>query len=75
LLKDGADKVLSAVLLHVVESALPVNLQTSLDTLLDRGSGMMNMACADTLDILDLNARVNCTIVARLSASLWEQDY
>jgi hypothetical protein len=67
--------MLSAVLLHVIESTLPVNLQTGLNALLDGGSGMVNMACAHTLDILDLDALVDGAVIAWLSASLREQDY
>lgn len=75
LLKEGTDKVLSTVLLHMVKPTLPVNLQTGLNSLLDRGCGMVDMTCSYTLHILDLDALVDGAIVAGLSASLWEQDY
>lgn len=67
--------MLSAVLLHMVKSALPVHFQTSLNAFFNGCSGMVNMAGANSLNILDLDRLVQCAIITGLSAAFREEDY
>lgn len=75
LLKDGAQQVLATVLLHVVKASGPVDIQASLDPLVDRGSGVVDMASADPLHVFDLNRLVDGAVIAGLSTSLGKEDY
>ena len=73
LIKESTDEMLSTVLLHMVESTVPVNFKTSLDSLLDWGAGVVDMAGTDPLDVLDIDRFIDGTIVARLSSTFGEE--
>lgn len=67
--------MLSAVLLHMIESSVPVDFETSLDSLFHGCAGVVDVAGADSLHILDLDRFVDGAIIAWLSTSLREENY
>lgn len=66
--------MLATVLLHIVKASGPVDIQAGLDPFVHRGGGVVDMAGADPLHVLDLDRLVDRAIVAGLSAAFGEQD-
>lgn len=74
LLKDGTQEMLATVLLHIVKASGPVDIQAGLDPFVHRGGGVVDMASADPLYVLDLDRFIDCAIIAGLPTAFGEQD-
>lgn len=66
--------MLAAVLLHVIEASLPIDIESDTGALLDRCSGVVDVARAYSLDILDVDGFVDSAVIAWLTAALREKD-